>query len=216
MARRRKYKRSKKTVILNKTKLWIFMIVLWFIFFFSLILAKWSPIFDLLVKYAAIPFWEIWLYAFFSICIITWTLILIKWYLMNVLLRQSLIVLMLVSAVLNFPILDTGTWNYQEYGWYISWPIYWLLKTMFWSQTTAIKAFVIILLVWSIIRVLYTFNFTLPKINFKVERESAPAQPKVTQPKLNLERQSTKDIAEKLNQQKPFWIQNPHAQLVLL
>ena len=69
---------------------------------------------------------------------------------------------------------------------------------MFGNQTTAIKAFIILLLIASIVRVFFTFNFRLPKINFKVEKESAPVQPKVTQPKLNLERQSTKDIAEKL------------------
>ena len=82
---------------------------------------------------------------------------------------------------------------------------------MFGSQTTAIKAFVILLLIASIVRVFFTFNFRLPKINFKVEKEPAPAQPKVTQPKLSLERQSTKDIADKLNQQKPFGIQNPQS-----
>jgi hypothetical protein len=47
-------------------------------------------------------------------------------------------------------------------------------------------------------------NFRLPKINFKVEKETAPAHQKVIQPQLKLERQSTKDIADKLNQQKPF------------
>lgn len=206
---RRKYRKSKKTVILNKTKLWIFMIILWFLFFFSLYLAKGSPIFDLLVKYAAIPFGETWLFVFFWLCVLVWILILLKWYLMNVLLRQFIVVLMLVSAVLNFPILDSWSGNYQEYGWYISWPIFWVLKAMFGNQTTAIKAFVILLLVGSLIRVFYTFNFRLPKINFKVEREAAPAHPKVTQPQLKLERQSTKDIADKINQQKPFWVQNP-------
>ena len=80
---------------------------------------------------------------------------------------------------------------------------------MFGNQTTAIKAFVILLLIASIVRVFFTFNFRLPKINFKVERESAPVQPKVTQPQLKLERQSTKDIADKLNQQKPLGVQNP-------
>ena len=131
---------------------------------------------------------------------------------MNVLLRQSLVILMLVSAILNFPILDSGVEKYQEFWWYISWPIFWALKQMFWSTwVTAIKALIIILFIWSLIWILYTFNFTLPKINFKVERESAPAKSTVTQPKLNLERQSTKDIVDKLNQNKPFGVQNPES-----
>jgi len=204
LARRRKYKRSKKTVILNKNKLWIFMVVLWWLFFFSFYLAKWSPIFDLLVKYASIPFGEIWLFVFFWLCVLVWILILVKGYLMNLLLRQFLVILMLVSAVLNFPILDSWASNFQDYWWYISWPIFWLLKMMFGNQVTAIKAFVIILLIWSVIWILYTFNFSLPKINFKVERESVPSNAKTSQPKV--ERQSTKDIVEKLNQ-KPFGVQ---------
>ncbi len=182
------------------------MVVLWWLFFFSLFLAKGSPIFDLLVKYASIPFGEVWLYVFFWICILAWILILIKWYLMNILIRQSLVVLMLVSAILNFPILDSGVENYQEYGWYLSWPIFWLLKQMFGTNwVVAIKALIIIFFVWSIIWVLYTFNFTLPKINFKVEREPAPSNTKTSQPKI--ERQSTKEIVEKINQPKPFGIQ---------
>jgi hypothetical protein len=64
-------------------------------------------------------------------------------------------------------------------------------------------------LVGSLIRVFYTFNFRLPKINFKVEKESAPSKSIVSQPRLNLERQSTKDIVDKLNQNKPFGVQNP-------
>ena len=75
---------------------------------------------------------------------------------------------------------------------------------MFGSQTTAIKAFVILLFIASIVRVFFTLHFRLPKINFKVEKETAPAHQKVIQPQLKLERQSAKDIADKLNQQKPF------------
>jgi hypothetical protein len=82
---------------------------------------------------------------------------------------------------------------------------------MFGNQTTAIKAFVILLLIASVVRVFFTFNFRLPKINFKVEKESAPSKSTVSQPKLNLERQSTKDIADKINQQKPFGVQNPQS-----
>ena len=185
------------------------MVVLGWLFFFSLYLAKWSPIFDLLVKYASIPFGEVWLFVFFGLCVLVWILILVKGYLMNLLLRQFLIILMLVSAVLNFPILDSGASNFQDYWWYISWPIFRILKMMFGTQATAIKAFIIILLVWTIIRILYTFNFTLPKINFKVEKQSAPTLSKSSSSSVKLERQTTKDIADKINQQRPFGIQNP-------
>ena len=80
---------------------------------------------------------------------------------------------------------------------------------MFGNQVIAIKAFVIILLVGCIIWILRPFNFTLPKVNFKIEKEAAPVHQKTTQPQVKIERQTTKDIVEKINQPKPFGIQNP-------
>ena len=128
---------------------------------------------------------------------------------MTSLLVQALILLTLISAVLNFPVLDGWLENYQECWWYISRPIFRILKAMFGNQVIAIKAFVIILLVGCIIWILRPFNFTLPKVNFKIEKEAAPVHQKTTQPQVKIERQTTKDIVEKINQPKPFGIQNP-------
>lgn len=195
MAKKRRYRKSKKTIRLNKNSLWIILIILWWLYIFSFFLANWSPIFELLQKYASVPFWEMGLMVFFVLCIIVWILILAKWYLMVTLLKQSLILLMLISAVLNFPILDWDSVVYQDFWWYISWPLIRLLQLMFWNQSTAIKAFVIILLIWCVIWILYTFNFSLPKINLQREKAPAPKQQKVEH---KVERQTTQDIVEKL------------------
>jgi len=198
---RRKYKRRKKTLILNKYKLWTAMIVLWGLYFFSLYLAKWSPVFDILTNYASVAFGEIWLNVFFGLSILVWILILYKGYLMNLLIKQFLIVMMLVSGVLNFPIIDGDVSKYQTFGGYLSWPLIELLNLMFGSQATAVKSFIVVLLIVAVVRILYTFNFSLPKINLKLEKYSKPKKTSAIR-ELKIERQTTDDIAKKINETK--------------
>lgn len=196
---RRKYKRHKKTVILSKYKLWAGMIILGGLYFFSLYLAEWSPIFELLTNYASVAFWEIWLNVFFGLCILVWILILYKGYLMNLLIKQFLIVMMLVSGVLNFPIIDWEISKYQSFGGYLSWPLIELLNLMFGHQATAVKSFIVVLLIATLVWILYTFNFSLPKINFKLEKYAKPKTAWATR-ELKIERQTTDDIAKKINE----------------
>lgn len=143
------------------------MLVLGVLYFFSFYLAKWSPIFDFLTQYAKIAFGAIWLNIFFALCILVGILILIKWYFIRLLIKQFLIVMVLVSAILNFPVLDgTGT-TYQEAWGFLSWPVLWILENMFGWKLIAVKTFVIILFALCIWWVLYTFNFSLPKITLQ-------------------------------------------------
>ena len=202
MARRR-YKKSRKTLVLSKYRLWVAMIILWWLYFFSLYLAKWSPVFEILTNYASIAFGEIWLNIFFGLSVLVGILILYKWYLMNLFIKQFLLIMVLISGILNFPIIDWDTSKYQSFWWYLSWPLIEILNLMFWSQATAVKSFVIILLVCSIIRVLYTFNFSLPKINLKLEKYDKPkSQNNYTKLDVKVERQTTDDIARKINETK--------------
>jgi len=182
------------------------MAILWWLYFFSLYLANWSPIFDILTNYASVAFWEIWLNIFFGLCILVGVLILSKWYLMNLLIKQFLLMMMLLSSVINFPIIDWDTSKYQSFGWYISWPLIKILSIMFGSQPIAVKSFMVILLVACIIWVLYTLNFSIPKINLKLEKYSKPKSSSVSRS----ERQTTDDIARKINETKQdFGIQYP-------
>ena len=81
--------------------------------------------------------------------------------------KQFLVVMVLVSGILNFPVLDwTGT-TYQEAWWFLSWPVLWILESMFGGKPVAVKTFVIILFALCIWWILYTFNFSLPKISIQ-------------------------------------------------
>ena len=143
------------------------MLILGVLYFFSFYLAKWSPIFDFLTQYAKIAFGAIWLNIFFALCILVGILILIKWYFIRLLIKQFLIVMVLISAILNFPVLDSTGTTYQEAGWFLSWPVLWILENMFGWKLVAVKTFVIILFALCIWWVLYTFNFSLPKITLQ-------------------------------------------------
>ncbi|HPC34554.1 MAG TPA: DNA translocase FtsK, partial [Candidatus Absconditabacterales bacterium] len=126
-------------------------------------------------------------------------LILYKGYLMNLLIKQFLIVMMLVSGVLNFPIIDGEISKYQSFGGYLSWPLIELLNLMFGHQATAVKSFIIVLLIATVVWILYTFNFSLPKINLKLEKYSKPKTTGSVR-ELKIERQTTDDIAKKINE----------------
>lgn len=192
---KRKYKSKKKNIVLNKYKIWVWLTVLGWLYFFSLYLAKWSPIFDFLTKYASIAFWEIWLNVFFALCIITGILIVVKWYLIRLLIKQFFLIIFLVWAIINFPIIDWISNQYEQFWWYFSYPMIYLLDQMFWWQNIAIKAFIIIILVWVIWRVLYTFNFSLPKINIRQDKEP---KEKVRQ----TEQKQEQTISQKISQVK--------------
>jgi len=120
---------------------------------------------------------------------------------MNLLIKQFLIVMMLVSGVLNFPIIDGDVSKYQTFGGYLSWPLIELLNLMFGSQATAVKSFIVVLLIVAVVRILYTFNFSLPKINLKLEKYSKPKKTSAIR-ELKIERQTTDDIAKKINETK--------------
>lgn len=196
---KRRYRSKKKTLVLSKNKLWVFMVILGWLYFFSLYLANWSPIFEILTNYASIAFWAIWLNIFFGLCILVGILILSKWYLMNLLIKQFLLMMMLLSGIINFPIIDWDINKYQSFWWYLSWPLIELLNLMFGSQPTAVKSFIVILLVACVIWILYTLNFSIPKINLKLEKYS---KPKPSSSNKRPERQTTDDIAKKINETK--------------
>lgn len=143
------------------------MLILGILYFFSFYLAKWSPVFDFLTQYAKIAFGDIGLNIFFGLCILVGVLVLVRGYLIRLMIKQFLVVMVLVSAILNFPVLDgTGT-KYQEAWWFLSWPVLWILESMFGGKVVAVKTFVIILFALCIWWILYTFNFSLPKITLQ-------------------------------------------------
>lgn len=173
--------------------------ILGWLFFFSLSFADNSPVLGFLRDRASIPFGEIWLYIFFALCVLVGILIMVKGYLMKLLTRQFILMMVTISWILNFPIVDGDVTKYEKLWWYISWPVIALLNFMFWGKSMAIKAFIIIMLILLIVRILYSFNFSLPKISLKVDE-----RPKKKDAKYKKE--YTKDEEDEEEQEKPeFW-----------
>lgn len=50
---------------------------------------------------------------------------------MRVLIKQYVVLLLLLSAVFNFPIIDGELGQYEQYGGYLSWPLIWAMDTLF-------------------------------------------------------------------------------------
>ena len=165
--------------MLNKYKLGISLTVLWSLFFFSLYFAEGSPVVMFLKTYASIAFGEVGLYVFFALCFLVGIVIMAKWYLMKLVIRQFMVIIVVISAIINFPIIDWDVTKYEKLWWYISWPVIALLQIMFGGKAIATKAFVIILLVLTIVRILYSFNVSLPNISLKSENKpKTVAKPK--------------------------------------
>ena len=55
--------------------------------------------------------------------------------------------MVLVSGIINFPIIDGDTTKYQAFGGYISWPLIEILNAMFGSQAVAVKSFIVVLFI---------------------------------------------------------------------
>lgn len=145
------------------------MTILGGLFFFSLYLAKGSPVLKFLTDNASIAFGQNGLYIFFALSFFVGILIMAKWYLMNTLIKQFAAAMFMISAIINFPIVDWISQKYSEFWWYISRPILFLLGQMFWWRAIAVKVLVILLFIWILVRVFISFGFSLPKINIKHE-----------------------------------------------
>jgi len=65
---------------------------------------------------------------------------------------------------------------------------------MFGGQALAIKAFILIIFIGIIAWVLYTFNFSLPKININIKQDRAPKRTKKTK-----STQQDSDISKKIS-----------------
>lgn len=139
-------------------------------------------------QYARIVLGDIGVSVFFALCIVAWLMILAKGYLMKVILRWFVSLLVILSAIFNFPLIDWENGRYEAFWWYLSYPVLWVLDKMFGGQAIAVKRFVIVLFVAILIWILYTLNFTLPKININFRVDDKPAPKKEESRKASVER----------------------------
>lgn len=68
-----------------------------------------------LKTYASIAFGEVGLYVFFVLCVLVGVLIIVKGHLMKLLIRQFIIIMIIISAVINFPIIDGDVTKYEKF-----------------------------------------------------------------------------------------------------
>lgn len=71
---------------------------------------------------------------------------------------------MIISAILNFPVLEEQSMRYQEYGGYIGRPILWALQRIFGDNPFAIKAIIVLFAVGIIIWIIWAFNIPVPRL----------------------------------------------------
>ncbi len=112
---------------------------------------------------------------FFAISFLFWLVILLRGDLVSILIKQALVLLILLSAVLNFPVLDSPkTVAFTDQGWYISWPLFYFLEKWFGSDNPlAIKWIIITLLLGLVFWIFYRFRIPLPvpRINIKLPNQ---------------------------------------------
>lgn len=184
MARRRTTYRSKRRsgITLDKYTIGRGFIILWVLYFFAFFMAPTSPILQRFHQASYFIFGKMGTPPFFAVSIIFGVLVLLKWHLISVLTKQFGILMLLISAILNFPLLDDPKGNsYTEEGGYISWPIFYLLEQGFGADNPmAIKWVIITLLVILIIWIFYKFNIPvpIPRLNIRLpEQKSLERRP---------------------------------------
>ncbi len=175
--------------------------ILWLLFFFAKQFAPDAPILWRFSKATSYAFWETWLVVFFILCILVWLFILLKGYLMKTFIKQFVCLMILTSSVLNFQAIEEWwktliNWSDSvHHWWYCSYPIYWILETIFGPAKLAIQILIILMLIGVVARVLYVLNVKLPKLpKINVEREEAPKQKPAKSPHVTLESQTTSDL----------------------
>lgn len=119
---------------------------------------------------------------------------------MRTLIKQFISLMFLTSAVLNFQAIEEWweslvNWTQSiHHWWYCSWPVYWILESVFGPSKLAIQILIILMLLWVVAWVLYSLNVTLPKLpKINVERESAPEKKPVKTPYVTRESQTSSD-----------------------
>lgn len=87
---------------------------------------------------------------------------------------------MVISAILNFPVLEEQSIAYQEYGGYIGWPILWALQRIFGENPFAIKAIIVLLAIGVIAWIIWAFNIPvrLPSVSIKSSGTNKPVAKK--------------------------------------
>ncbi len=149
-----------------------FFLIIGCLYFFALTLASNSPLINLFNQRASLIFGQSWVETFFAILIIFGVLIIWRGKFLSTLLKQCIIILIFVSALLNFPVIDKADLSYQVHGGFLSYPVIVALQAAFGNNPVAIKSMTILLFVAVLIWLLYTINIPIPKIKLQAASDN--------------------------------------------
>ncbi len=190
MAARKKkpVKKPRHTIALSRKQFGVLLISIWALYFFALVFAQGSPLVELAKKVFAIVMGNQGMHMLFALCILWGIGVLVREWMVKTTIKQWVFAAILVSAILNFPLLspDNSLLDTEQcirYGWYISWPILWLLQHVFGTANPgAIKIIIMAMTLGLFARIFWSWNMTLPAlpkftVRWREEEPVAKAKP---------------------------------------
>jgi len=159
-------------------------------------------------------FGELGTIPFFALLWLLGVVFLVRQDLSSVLTKASFLLFVFLSAIFNFAIIDANVLTqgsqtaFVENGGYLSWPLLWLLEQMFGTDNAwAVKTFLIILFVLTIIYIGWKMQIplpSLPRIELETTESKSPPKSSVakTEESASIKLNPTKilDVASRLSQ----------------
>lgn len=178
MARRRTRRstRSRKTKIINinKRNVGIPVLILCFLYIFTYFFAPDTPIAVLLSKVGNMIYGSKWTLYIAFLGIIYFLAIYYKSYLIKSLTTKFFFLSIFLSSIINFPVVESMSVDYTDFGGYISSPIIEILRLMFDTNISAIKLLCLLWLIGMIIWILFVLNLDIPKVQVPKIQLKAP------------------------------------------
>lgn len=131
--------------------------------------AQESPLMKIFSNYASYLIGDVGVTLFFWLLFFVGVILRFQMNRMKFVIKMFLVLLVLLSSLLNFPVLDTGNTSYQQFGWFISYPLFYVLNQMFGWSVTAIKGFVVLLALLYFAYLWYVFRIPVPSFDLSVK-----------------------------------------------
>ncbi|MCS6982993.1 MAG: DNA translocase FtsK [Candidatus Absconditabacterales bacterium] len=147
------------------------MIAVSFLYFFLLFMTSDAPMMQFFHSMAHTAFGKLGTIPFFALLGLLGIVFLVRQDLSSVLTKASFLLFVFLSAIFNFAIIDANVLTqgsqtaFVANGGYLSWPLLWLLEQMFGTENAwAIKTFLIILFVLTVVYIGWKMQIPLPSL----------------------------------------------------
>lgn len=167
MTKRRKKKTEFTPILISKTIIAYIFVICWLMFFFSYYFVYWSLIYNIFSVWVEYIFWWNWKFMFYFLIILLWIYLIInknspnRW-----LFKKTIILMILFSIILCFPILENQTLKPQDLWWYIWYFFLWTTMYLFSEQIESVRIFYMWLTLFYILYFLYSIWF-IHNLNIK-------------------------------------------------